>query len=59
MQLTVPRLTKDVIEALAEACDAMEQAADRNDTPGFFEANNRFHRVLVHSANGVAPHPVL
>ncbi len=53
MQLTVPRLTKDVIEALAEACDAMEQAADRNDTPGFFEANNRFHRVLVHSANNV------
>lgn len=53
MELAVPKLTPETIEALVEAFNSMERTADTEDIVAFFEANDRFHRLLVYAAENV------
>jgi len=50
VRLAVDRIEDLEIAHLRELADEMEQAAERNDPAAFFDANARFHAVLVQSS---------
>ncbi len=43
VRLAVPKLTDDDVAALRRLIDSMRACAERDDVPGFFEANAAFH----------------
>lgn len=45
-----PRMTEDVLQALAEEVTAMEEAADAGDARGQMQHDTRFHEIIVETA---------
>jgi DNA-binding GntR family transcriptional regulator len=47
LALTVPHLSQDELDALAQALDAMHAANTRRDNDGWEQGNRRFHELLA------------
>lgn len=52
LALTIPQLSQDEIDALAQQCDAMRDARIRRDADAWEQGNRRFHAILATHAEG-------